>query len=378
MKKIYLDYAATTPVDPRVSQKMLQYLDAESAFGNAASNHSFGRVAKEAIEEARAQVAALIGAEAREIIFTSGATESDNLAIKGAAYLHQRKGKHIITMQTEHKAVLDSCLQLQKEGYRVSFLAPQKNGLLDLDELQAALRPDTILVSIMHINNETGVMQEMQKIAELTAQRGILFHVDAAQNTGKVALDVNEVGIDLISLSAHKIYGPKGIGALYLRKKPRVRVHALLHGGGHEQGMRSGTLATHQIVGMGEAVKIAKENYQKEYDHILKLNKQLIEGLQQFSFIKLNTNPGLTYPGIVNFRFVGLLADAILQQMPHIAISTASACQAQSAETSYVLRAMGLEEEAIKASVRVSFGRFTRVEDIEELVRAITQLSEAK
>ncbi|MCK5336919.1 MAG: aminotransferase class V-fold PLP-dependent enzyme, partial [Gammaproteobacteria bacterium] len=277
---IYFDYAATTPVDPRVAEKMIQYLTPEGHFGNpASSSHSFGWAAEEGVNEARAHVAALLNANPKEIVFTSGATESDNLAIKGVAHFYQKKGKHIITSKTEHKAVLDSCRQLEREGYEVTYLDPEPNGIIKLETIKTALRDDTILVSIMHVNNETGIIQDIAAIGELCREKGIVFHVDAAQSAGKVLLDVEAMKVDLISLSAHKIYGPKGIGALYVRRKPRIRLEAQMHGGGHERGMRSGTLATHQIVGMGEAFRIAKEEMNKDREHILALRNRLWEGV---------------------------------------------------------------------------------------------------
>jgi cysteine desulfurase len=411
MKAIYLDYAATTPVDPRVAKEMAEYLTMDGAFGNPASMHEYGRVAREALETARAQVAAYLAADPSEIIWTSGATESNNLALKGAAHLYQRKGKHIVTMKTEHKSVLDVCQHLEKEGYTVTYLSPQSNGLLSLDEFTAALREDTILASIMHVNNETGVVQDLHAIAQITSARGILLHVDAAQSPGKINLNLSQTPIDLVSLCAHKVYGPKGIGALYLRKKPRVRVQPLIHGGGHEQGMRSGTLATHQIVGMGEAFKLAAQSMQQAnmQQEVLEI-KQLRElFLKKLSYIKnlyinsaisttttsvnskvtnsstnniinsatnsaTNTTSLQAVPHILNLRFDGMLADAILAELPMISASTASACQGKGTEGSYVLRAMGLSEQQAKSSIRFSFGRFTTLEDIHQAADAIMRL----
>lgn len=364
-KPIYLDYAASTPVDPKVAAKMLQYLTADGIYANPASLHELGQEAFSAVESAREQVAELINADPREIVWTSGATEADNLAIKGAASMYQRRGKHIITMQTEHKAVLDTCQSLEKSGYQVTYLRPETTGLLDLSKLEAAIRADTILISIMYVNNETGVIQNIKSISELANQRGILLHVDAANAQGKVQIDVRNTPIDLMSLCAHKIYGPKGIGALYIRRKPRVRVEPLLHGGGHEQGMRSGTLATHQIVGMGEAFALAKQNLESDYQHVQLLRENFLTALQLIPNFKLNVNHQQVVPHIFNVRFEGMVADAILKMLPEIATSTASACQGKGVEGSYVLRAMGLNLEQIKSSIRFSFGRFTTLQDID-------------
>jgi cysteine desulfurase len=374
MKPIYLDYAATTPVDNKVAEKMMTYLTSAGVFGNAASSHVYGKAASEAIETARAQVADLIRADASEIIFTSGATEAINLAIKGAARLYQRKGKHIITLATEHKAVLDSCQSLEKLGYVVTYLQPEPNGLLNRDVFKEALRHDTILVSVMHVNNETGLIQDIAAIAALTAARGILLHVDAAQSAAKIDINMQKIPADLLSLSAHKLYGPKGVGALYLRKKPRVRVEPLMHGGGHEQGMRSGTLATHQIVGMGEACFIANKNRAAELNHIHLRREQMLKGLSSLDVLHLNTDLAHSVPHILNVRFEGMIANAILAELPMIAASTGSACMAKGMEGSHVLRAMGQTTEQIKAALRFSFGRFTTSAEIETAVAAILQL----
>ena len=374
IRPIYLDYAATTPVDPRVAALMMQYLTLDTEFGNPASQHVYGINARQAVEEAREKIAALLGAEASEIIFTSGATEADNLAIKGAAHMYQRKGRHIVTMKTEHKAVLDSCQHLEKEGYSVTYLAPDAEGRLNMDDFRASLRPDTTLVSIMHVNNETGVIQDIAAIAAETSSRGILLHVDAAQSAGKIPLDVRELPIDMISLAAHKIYGPKGAGVLYLRKKPRVRVEPLFHGGGHEQGMRSGTLAAHQIVGMGEAYALAMREREKDCEHVSTLNAALLLKLENIQNLFINGASASRSPYILNLRFDGMLADAIIKQMPQIAVSTASACQGKGTEGSYVLRAMGLTDDAAKSSVRFSFGRFSTLQDIENTAQAIQQI----
>lgn len=373
-KPVYLDYAATTPVDIRVANKMCEFLTSDGEFGNAASLHEYGQRAKLAVDVAREQVAALIHADPSEIIWTSGATESDNLALKGVAHLYQRKGKHIITMKTEHKAVLDSCQHLEKEGYSVTYLAPLPNGLLDIDALISSIREDTILVSIMHVNNETGVIQDMNAIAAITSSRGILFHVDAAQSAGKINIDMRKTPVDLMSLSAHKIYGPKGCGALYLRKKPRVRVEPLIHGGGHEQGMRSGTLATHQIVGMGEAFHIASIEMQQDAERIRHLRDHLYNGLSDIKNLKLNSAIEYSVPNILNIRFENMLAEVILAKLPEIAVSTASACQGKGTEGSYVLRAMGLTDEQAKSSVRFSLGKYTTQAEIDTVVGLIKKV----
>lgn len=362
---IYLDYAASTPVDPQVAEKMAQFLTLGGHFANAASKHLLGKNAQSAIDEARFETANLIGAQADEIIFTSGATESNNLAIKGVVNLyHQRRGKHIITMKTEHKAVLDVCQHLEKIGFQVTYLAPEKNGLLNIEKLTAAIRADTVLMSIMHVNNETGVIQDLASVSEVSTKNRILLHVDAAQSAGKLPLDVKTMPIDLLSLSAHKMYGPKGIGALYLRKKPRVRVEPLIHGGGHEQGMRSGTLPTHQIVGLGEACRLAKKNLADEYKRILQYKKSFIEKLLQLPNVSINGDIHFSSPYILNVKFNGMIADAILDALPNIAASTASACQGKGTEGSYVLRAMGLTDEETKSSIRFSFGRFNTLDEI--------------
>jgi len=374
MKPIYLDYAATTPVDPQVAEKMYACLTQEGVFGNPSSRHVYGSAARDAVEIARYQVAQLIGALASEIIWTSGATEANNLAIKGAVKLYQRRGKHIVTMQTEHKAVLDVCQHLEKNGYALTYLKPQPNGLLDLDEFRVALRDDTVLASIMYVNNETGVVQPMNEIAAITSERGILLHVDAAQAPGKLQIDLKQTPIDLLSLASHKAYGPKGIGALYLRKKPRVRVEPLIHGGGHEQGMRSGTLPTHQIVGMGEAFAIAETVKDTEIKRITELRQRFLQGLKIIPTIKFNTDLTHTVPHILSLRFEGMVADAILDQLPTIAASTASACQGKGTEGSYVLRAMGFAESEIKGAIRFSFGRFTTQQDITLALQSIQKL----
>ena len=372
---IYFDYAATTPVDPRVAEKMIQYLTPEGHFGNpASSSHSFGWAAEEGVNEARAHVAALLNANPKEIVFTSGATESDNLAIKGVAHFYQKKGKHIITSKTEHKAVLDSCRQLEREGYEVTYLDPEPNGIIKLETIKTALRDDTILVSIMHVNNETGIIQDIAEIGELCREKGIVFHVDAAQSAGKVLLDVEAMKVDLISLSAHKIYGPKGIGALYVRRKPRIRLEAQMHGGGHERGMRSGTLATHQIAGMGEAFRIAKEEMDIDKDRIRALRDRLWQGVKDMEEVYINGDMELGVPGIFNVSFNFVEGESLMMSLKDLAISSGSACTSASLEPSYVLRALGRNDELAHSSLRFSIGRFTKEEEIDY---AITEVRKA-
>jgi cysteine desulfurase len=369
-KPVYMDYAATTPVDPRVIEKMVAQL--KNNFGNAeAHTHSYGKEAKAAIDEARKHVANLLNAEPTEIIWTSGATEGINLALKGAAQLYQRKGKHIITWQTEHKAVLATCEQLEKSGFDVSYLKPSANGQVDEEEFLNALRPDTILVCLMHLNNETGIIQNIASIAEFTAARDILFHVDAAQSQGKLPIDVNIIAADLITLSAHKIYGPKGVGALYARRKPRVRVAAQIHGGGHEQGMRSGTLPTHQIVGMGEACKIAKAEMQADEKKLHKLRARFLEKISSIENYLVNDFGSRCYPGILNLQFPTIKSDKLLAALPDVAFAAGSACNSKGVEPSYVLRALGLTMSAAASSVRFSFGRFTTEEEIDYVAGAL-------
>ncbi len=371
---IYLDYSATTPVDPRVAEKMCSYLTPDGKFGNPASrSHSFGWEADEAVEEARSNVASLVNADPKEIIWTSGATESDNLAIKGAAHFYAKKGKHIVTVKTEHKAVLDSCRQLEREGFEVSYLDPESNGLLDLDKLKAALREDTTLVSVMHVNNEIGVIQDIAAIGEICRERKIVFHVDAAQSAGKVDIDLKNMKVDLMSFSAHKIYGPKGIGALYVRRKPRVRLEAQMHGGGHERGMRSGTLATHQIVGMGEAFRIAKEEMASENERLLKLRNRLYEGFKDIEEVYVNGDMDQRIPGNLNISFNFVEGESLIMALKDLAVSSGSACTSASLEPSYVLRAIGRNDELAHSSIRFTIGRFTTEEEIDytiELVRS--------
>ncbi|MBN8488915.1 MAG: IscS subfamily cysteine desulfurase [Burkholderiales bacterium] len=363
-KPIYLDYAATTPVDPRVVQAMLPYLYEQ--FGNPASrSHAFGWAAEEAVEIAREQVAALIGADPREIVWTSGATESNNLAIKGAAQFHQAKGRHLITLQTEHKAVLDTMRELERQGFEVSYLPVQPDGLLDIEVLKAAIRPDTLLVSVMAVNNEIGVVQDITAIGALLRERGILFHVDAAQASGKIPLDMATQCIDLMSLSAHKTYGPKGIGALYVRRKPRVRIEAQMHGGGHERGMRSGTLATHQIVGMGEAYRLARAGMATENERIRTLQQRLLGQLQDIPEVLVNGHLTQRVPHNLNLSFTFVEGESLLMGIKGVAVSSGSACTSASLEPSYVLRALGLSDEVAHSSIRFSIGRFTTEAEID-------------
>lgn len=369
---IYMDYSATTPVDPRVAEKMCKYLTPDGDFGNPASrSHHYGWVADEAVEQARKDVAALINADPKEIVWTSGATESDNLAIKGVAHFYQKKGKHIITCKTEHKAVLDSCRQLEREGFEITYLDPEPSGLIDLGKLEATMRDDTILVSIMHVNNEIGVIQDIAAIGELTRSRKILFHVDAAQSAGKVPVDLSELKVDLMSLSAHKIYGPKGIGALYVRRKPRVRLEAQMHGGGHERGMRSGTLATHQIVGMGEAFRIAKEEMATENERILALRNRLWDGLKDMEEVYLNGDLEQRVAGNMNISFNFVEGESMIMALKGMAVSSGSACTSASLEPSYVLRALGRDDELAHSSIRFTIGRFTTEEEVDEVIEDV-------
>jgi cysteine desulfurase len=360
---IYLDYSATTPVDPRVAAKMIPWLTEQ--FGNPASrSHSFGWEAEKAVEEAREQVAALVNCDSREIVWTSGATESDNLAIKGASNFYSGKGKHIITVQTEHKAVLDPFRELERQGFEATYLQPEPNGLLDIEKFRAALRPDTIFASVMLVNNEIGVIQDIEAIGNLCRERGIIFHVDAAQATGKVAIDLEKLPVDLMSFSAHKTYGPKGVGALYVRRKPRVRIEAQMHGGGHERGMRSGTLATHQIVGMGEAFRIAREEMELENVRIRRLRDKLLSGLQEIEEVYINGDLQHRVPHNLNVSFNYVEGESLIMAVKDIAVSSGSACTSASLEPSYVLRALGRSDELAHSSIRFSIGRFTTEEEI--------------
>ena len=369
---IYMDYAATTPVDPRVADKMMQYLTLDGIFGNPASrSHKFGWQAEEAVDIARNQIADLIGADSREIVFTSGATEADNLAIKGAAHFNKAKGKHIITCKTEHKAVLDTCRQLEREGYEVTYLAPESDGILDLNKLAQAMRSDTTVVSIMHVNNETGVIQDIEKIGEMCREKGIVFHVDATQAVGKLPIDVSKLKVDLMSFSGHKIYGPKGIGGLYVRRKPRVRIEAQMHGGGHERGMRSGTLPVHQIVGMGEAYRIAKEEMATEMPRLLALKNRLWNGLKDIEEVYLNGSLEHSAPNILNVSFAYIEGESLMMALKDLAVSSGSACTSASLEPSYVLRALGLNDELAHSSIRFSLGRFSTEEEVDYVIKLI-------
>ncbi|MGF1688108.1 IscS subfamily cysteine desulfurase [Photobacterium japonica] len=369
---IYFDYSATCPVDPRVAEKMMQCLTMDGNFGNPASrSHRYGWQAEEAVDTAREQIAELLNADPREIVFTSGATESDNLAIKGAAHFYNKKGKHVITCKTEHKAVLDPCRQLEREGYEVTYLEPESNGVIDLAKLRDAMREDTVLVSIMHVNNEIGVIQDIAAIGELCREKKVIFHVDAAQSAGKLPIDVQAIKVDLISLSAHKIYGPKGIGALYVRRKPRIRLEAQMHGGGHERGFRSGTLPTHQIVGMGEAFRVAKDDLEKDYQHVLTLRNRLLAGLEGIEAMSVNGDMEQRVPHNLNISFAFVEGESLLMALKDLAVSSGSACTSASLEPSYVLRALGLNDELAHSSIRFSFGRFTTEEEIDHAVSQI-------
>jgi cysteine desulfurase len=375
---IYMDYSATTPVDPRVVDKMIPYL--REQFGNPASrSHSYGWDAERAVEEARENVAALVNADPREIIWTSGATESDNLAIKGAAHFYKSKGKHIITVKTEHKAVLDTCRELEREGFEVTYLDVKDDGLIDLDAFKAALRPDTILVSVMSVNNEIGVVQDIEAIGEITREKGIIFHVDAAQATGKITIDLQKLKVDLMSFSAHKTYGPKGIGALYVRRKPRIRIEAQMHGGGHERGMRSGTLATHQIVGMGEAFRLAREEMATENERIRMLRDRLLRGLQDMEETYVNGDMEKRVPHNLNISFNFVEGESLIMAVKDVAVSSGSACTSASLEPSYVLRALGRNDELAHSSIRFTVGRFTTEQDVDYVINLLkTKISKLR
>jgi cysteine desulfurase len=375
---IYFDYAATTPVDPKVADKMSECLLLEGNFGNPASrSHKFGWFAEEAVDNARAQIAELIHADPREIIFTSGATESDNLAIKGYAFANTSKGKHIITMSTEHKAVLDSCAFMESKGFEVTYLTPETDGILDLDVFTNAIREDTLLVSIMHVNNETGVMQDIKAIGEICAEHNITFHVDAAQSAGKIDIDLSRLHVDMMSFSAHKIYGPKGIGALFVRRRSGIVVEPLIHGGGHEKGMRSGTLATHLIVGMGEAFSTANALGRDERQRIWSYYKKLWSSLCSLPRVKLNGHESNRIGGILNIQFCDIEGESMMMAMSDIAISSGSACTSFSIEPSYVLKAMGLSNEQAHSSLRFSIGRYTTDQDMAHLTEVILRSAKA-
>ena len=362
---IYLDYASTTPVDPRVASKMMEFLTPEGEFGNPASrSHRFGWKADEAVEEARSHVANLVNCDPREIVWTSGATEADNLAIKGVARFYKNKGNHIITSKIEHKAVLDPCRQLEREGFEVTYLDPDEGGVISPESVKEAIKDTTILVSNMHINNELGTINNLEKIGEIVRQKGAFFHVDAAQSTGKINIDLSNLPVDLMSFSAHKTYGPKGIGALYVRRKPRVRLEALIHGGGHERGMRSGTLATHQIVGMGEAFKIANEEMPADHKKVNKFHQDFLEKVKEIDHVYINGDLDNKVPNILNVSFNFVEGESLIMGLKDIAVSSGSACTSASLEPSYVLRALGRKDELAHSSIRFSFGRFTSNDDV--------------
>ena len=378
---IYLDYSATTPVDPRVAEKMVECLTAEGNFGNPASrSHAFGWKAEEAVENARRQVAELVNADPREIVWTSGATESNNLAIKGAAHFYASKGKHIVTSKIEHKAVLDTTRQLEREGFEVTYIEPGEDGVITPAMVEAALRDDTVLVSIMHVNNEIGTINDIAAIVELTRSRGVLFHVDAAQSTGKVEIDLEKMKVDLMSFSAHKTYGPKGVGALYVRRKPRVRLEAQMHGGGHERGMRSGTLAAHQSVGMGEAFRIAKEEMTAENERITRLRDRFFKQVEHLEELYVNGSMTARVPHNLNLSFNYVEGESLIMALKDLAVSSGSACTSASLEPSYVLRALGRNDELAHSSIRFTFGRFTTEEEVDyaaqKVSEAVTKLRE--
>ena len=377
----YFDYASTTPVDPRVADKMYECLKLDGNFGNPASrSHEFGWKAEEAVERARMQVASLVNADTREIVWTSGATESDNLAIKGAARFYKDRGNHIITSKIEHKAVLDPCRQLEREGFEVTYLDPNEDGVITLDMLKMHIKDETILVSLMHINNELGSVTDIEEIGNFTRENNIIFHVDAAQSTGKVNIDLSNLNIDLMSFSGHKTYGPKGVGALYVRRKPRIRLEALIHGGGHERGFRSGTLATHQIVGMGEAFKIAQDEMEQDNKHIKKLSDIFYKEISEIEEIFLNGNEKNKVPNITNISFAYIEGESLIMALQDVAVSSGSACTSASLEPSYVLRALGRPDELAHSSIRFSFGRFTTEEEVRSVAettkKVVTQLRE--
>jgi cysteine desulfurase len=369
---IYLDYSATTPVDPRVAEKMIPYLTEK--FGNPASrSHAFGWEAEKAVEDAREQIAALVNCDAKEIVWTSGATESNNLAIKGAAQFYKGKGKHLITVKTEHKAVLDTCRELERHGFEVTYLTPQDNGLVNIEEFKAAIRPDTILASVMHVNNEIGVIQDIARLGDICREKGVIFHVDAAQATGKVAIDLSKLKVDLMSSSAHKTYGPKGIGARYVRRKPRIRLEAQMHGGGHERGMRSGTLATHQIAGMGEAFRIAKAEMATENERTRMLRDRLYKGLSDMEETYVNGDMDSRVPHNLNISFNFVEGESLIMAVKDLAVSSGSACTSASLEPSYVLKALGRNDELAHSSIRFTIGRFTTEQEIDYTIDLMKQ-----
>ena len=369
---IYLDYASTTPVDPRVASKMMEFLTPEGEFGNPASrSHKFGWKADEAVEQARSHVANLVNCDPREIVWTSGATEADNLAIKGVARFYKNKGNHIITSKIEHKAVLDPCRQLEREGFEVTYLDPDEGGIISPESVKDAIKDTTILVSIMHINNELGTVNNLEKIGKIVREKGAFFHVDAAQSTGKVDINLSSIPVDLMSFSAHKTYGPKGIGALFVRRKPRVRLEALIHGGGHERGMRSGTLATHQIVGMGEAFKIAKAEMSKDHTKVNKFHQDFLEKVKEIDHVYINGDLKNKVPNILNVSFNFVEGESLIMGLKDIAVSSGSACTSASLEPSYVLRALGRKDELAHSSIRFSFGRFTSDDDVKDTLNIL-------
>ena len=380
MKKnntIYLDYASTTPVDPRVASKMMEFLTVDGEFGNPASrSHRYGWKADEAVEEARSHVSNLVNCDPREIVWTSGATEADNLAIKGVARFYKNKGNHIITSKIEHKAVLDPCRQLEREGFEVTYLEPDDGGIISPKDIKSALKENTILVSIMHINNELGTINNINEIGKIVKNKGAFFHVDAAQSTGKVNIDLKDAPIDLMSFSAHKTYGPKGIGALYVRRKPRVRIEALLHGGGHERGMRSGTLATHQIVGMGEAFRLAKLEMEKDHEKVSKFHKKFLDDVGKIEHVYINGDVKNKVPNILNVSFNFVEGESLIMGLKDIAVSSGSACTSASLEPSYVLRALGRKDELAHSSIRFSFGRFTNDDEVERTLQLLNNVVE--
>ena len=369
---IYLDYASTTPVDPRVASKMMEFLTPDGEFGNPASrSHRFGWKADEAVEKARSHVANLVNCDPREIVWTSGATEADNLAIKGVARFYRSKGNHIITSKIEHKAVLDPCRQLEREGFEVTYLDPDDKGVISASAVESAMKDNTVLVSIMHINNELGTINDIEKIGKVLRNHGVFFHVDAAQSTGKVKIDLEKMPVDLMSFSAHKTYGPKGIGALYVRRKPRVRLEALIHGGGHERGMRSGTLATHQIVGMGEAFRLAKNEMSDDYGKISKFHEKFLKKVKEIDHVYINGDLNNKVPNILNVSFNFVEGESLIMGLKDIAVSSGSACTSASLEPSYVLRALGRKDELAHSSIRFSFGRFTSEDDVEDTLNIL-------
>jgi cysteine desulfurase len=371
-KPIYLDYSSTTPIDPRVAEKMIPFITEH--FGNPASrSHSFGWTAEEAVEEAREEVAKLVNADPREIVWTSGATESNNLAIKGASHFYSTKGKHILTIATEHKAVIDAVRELEREGYTATYLEPEPNGMVDLEKFKKAIRPDTVLASVMIVNNEIGVIQDIEALGNICREQNVIFHVDAAQATGKVDIDLEKLPVDLMSFSAHKTYGPKGIGALYVRRKPRIRIEAQMHGGGHERGMRSGTLATHQIVGMGEAFRIARIEMQLENERIRKLRDKLLHGLQDMEEVYVNGDLKHRIPHNLNISFNYVEGESLIMAVKDIAVSSGSACTSASLEPSYVLRALGRSDELAHSSIRFSIGRFTTDADVDFTIQLLKE-----